>query len=64
MTRDEAIRGAARAISAGVALRDSLPPRQAAELAWTPSGPSVEEIERRIRARREVARPAVERQAA
>ncbi|MFI7073644.1 hypothetical protein [Micromonospora sediminicola] len=33
-------------------MRDALPPRQAAELAWTPTGPSVDELERRIRAQR------------
>lgn len=52
MSRDEAIKAAGAEIADGIALRDSLPPRQAAELAWTPSGPSVDELERRIRAMR------------
>lgn len=52
MTRDEAIQAAGEAIADALALRDALPPRQAAELAWTPTGPSVDELERRIRAQR------------
>lgn len=50
--RDEAIEQAAEAVVAGLRMRDSLPPRAAAEAAWTPTGPSVEELERRIRTRR------------
>jgi hypothetical protein len=49
MTRTDAVKAAGRAIADGLALRDALPPRQAAELAWTPSGPSVEELEMEIR---------------
>lgn len=52
MTREAAIEAAGQAIADGLALRDSLPPRAAAEAAWTPSGPSVDELERRIRADR------------
>lgn len=50
---EHAIASAGAAIADGLALRDSLPPRQAAELAWTPTGPSVDELEARIRASRE-----------
>lgn len=32
--------------------RDSLPPRIAAERAWEPSGPTVDQIEQQIRAQR------------
>lgn len=52
MTRTEAIASAGAAIADGIALRNSLPPRQAAELAWTPTGPPVDELERMIRAGR------------
>lgn len=52
MTRAECIDAAGRALAAGLALRDSLPPRQAADLAWTPGGPSIQELEARIRADR------------
>lgn len=51
-TRAEAIRAAGECLAEAVILRDSLPPREAAELAWTPTGPSVDEIEALIRARR------------
>lgn len=51
-TREEAIEAAGRIVAGAIALRDSLPPRAAAEAAWTPSGPSVDELERRIRAQR------------
>lgn len=63
-TREEAIEAAGRLIAEGIALRDSLSPRRAAELAWTPSGPSVDELERRIRACREGAHSTPERRAA
>lgn len=49
MSRDDAITSAGGAFADGLAMRDALPPRQAAELAWTPTGPSVDELERRIR---------------
>lgn len=52
MNRAEAIASAGAAIANGLAMRDALPPRQAAELAWTPTGPSVDELERLIRAQR------------
>lgn len=51
-TRQEAIEAAARALADGIALRDSMPPREAALAAWSPGGPSVDELEQRIRADR------------
>lgn len=50
--RASAAATAGSAIANGLAMRDALPPRQAAELAWTPTGPSVDELEQRIRAQR------------
>lgn len=50
--RQKAIAAAAQVISDGIALRNSLPPRQAAEMAWTPTGPSVDQLEARIRTAR------------
>jgi hypothetical protein len=50
--RGEAIQAAGQAIAAGRAMRDSLSPRAAAEAAWTPSGPSLDELEAMIRAQR------------
>lgn len=52
MNRADATASAGEVIADGLAMRDALPPRQAAELAWTPTGPSVDELERRIRAAR------------
>jgi hypothetical protein len=52
ITRAEALEAAGEAIAAGLDLRDSLPPRQAAAICWTPTGPSLDELERRIRAQR------------
>lgn len=54
MTRADATASAGSAIADGLAMRDALPPRQAAELAWTPTGPSVDELEQRIRDARQV----------
>lgn len=51
-TREEALDRAAAIIVAGLNVRDSLPPREAAQLCWTPTGPSLDEIEGRIRAMR------------
>lgn len=51
-TYQEAVNTFGRAVAAAIALRDSMSPRQAAEAAYTPGGPSVEELERRIRAHR------------
>jgi hypothetical protein len=50
--REHAIDSAATVIADGLALRDSLPPRQAAEMAWTPTGPTIDELERMIRTSR------------
>lgn len=52
MTRDECITAAARALADGCARQALLSPRQAAREAWQPGGPSVDELEARIRARR------------
>lgn len=52
MSRSDATTSAGAAIADGLAMRDALPPRQAAELAWTPTGPSVDELEQQIRAMR------------
>lgn len=52
MNRADCIAAAGRALAAGVARRDSLSPRAAAEEAHVPGGPSVEELEQRIRDRR------------
>jgi len=49
MTRAEAIRAAGAVLARARAERDALPPRQAAELAHYSGGPSIEDIERRIR---------------
>lgn len=60
MTRADATTSAGTAIADGLAMRDALPPRQAAELAWTPTGPSVDELERCIREARQMsAKPQV-----
>ena len=48
-TREEALDAAARILADGLALRDSMTPAQAAAAAWTPGGPSVDELEQRIR---------------
>ena len=45
----EAIRNAGRVLAEARAIRDSLTPREAAEQAHEPGGPSVDEIEDRIR---------------
>lgn len=50
--REKAIHRAGQIIAAGLALRDSMTAREAAEAAWTPTGPPVKELERRIRVRR------------
>lgn len=55
--RDEAIAGAARTWAAACARQAALSPRQAAEEAYVPGGPSVAELEARIRARREQQTP-------
>jgi len=52
MTRDEAITAAGRSLAASLQRLSAMTPRQVAEQAHRPGGPSVDEIERRIRARR------------
>lgn len=54
-TRDEAVRDAGGVLAAALAEQDALPPRQAAERAHRPGGPSVEELEDLIRAERGLA---------
>lgn len=52
MTRDECIAEAAVCIAQAVYLADTLPIAEAARLAYTPTGPTIAELEQRIRARR------------
>jgi hypothetical protein len=52
MSRDECITAAALALADGYARQALLTPRQAAQDANPPGGPSVDELELRIRARR------------
>jgi hypothetical protein len=52
VTKDECIAAAGRALAEALQERDALTPRQAAEAAWRPGGPSVDELEQRIAARR------------
>ena len=53
--RDERLAAAGRIWAAGCARQAALSPREAAEEAYVPGGPSVDELERRIAARREAA---------
>lgn len=48
-TREQAIENAGRAYADGLALIAQMTPREQAEAAWTPTGPSVDELEDRIR---------------
>ncbi|WP_017972486.1 hypothetical protein [Actinopolyspora halophila] len=48
MTRQECIDRAGKILARARARRDSLPPREAAEEAHYPGGPSVDEIEAQI----------------
>ncbi len=50
-----AVAEAAAIIAAARYERDTLPVAEAARLAWTPTGPSLAELERRIAARRTAA---------
>lgn len=52
-TREEAIEAAGRVWAAACARQAALTPREAAQEAYVPGGPSVDELEARIRARRE-----------
>jgi hypothetical protein len=51
--REQAIAEAGRILAAGCARQAALSPREAAEEAYRPGGPSVDELERRITARRQ-----------
>lgn len=51
-TREESIAAAGRALADAISRRDSLSPHQAALEAYVPGGPSVDELEDRIRRRR------------
>jgi hypothetical protein len=59
VTRADAIAAAARIWADTCARQAALTPRQAAIEAYQPGGPSVEEIEQRIRARRAAQRAPV-----
>ncbi|MER7078166.1 MULTISPECIES: hypothetical protein [Bacteria] len=52
MTREEAIAAAGAVLARARVERDALPPREAAELAYYPGGPSLDQIEQEIRAMR------------
>lgn len=52
-TREEAIKAAGRSLAQAYHLRDTLPVEEAARIAYTPTGPSIAELEARIRAHRE-----------
>lgn len=51
-TREEACRAAGAAFAEGLILRDSLPVEEAARIAYTPGGKSIEEIKALILERR------------
>ena len=57
-TREQALAGAAQAFAEARELRDTLPVAEAARRAWTPTGPTVAELEQRIAARRATQRRA------
>lgn len=50
--RDEAVRSAGEVVAHAYRRLEELTPREAAEAAFTPTGPPVDELEARIRARR------------
>ena len=52
VTREEAIAAAGRVLADGIAEQLSRTPNEAAEAAYVPGGPSVDELEDRIRAQR------------
>lgn len=62
-TRESCLEAAARALVEGCAQQDALTPRQAAEEAHRPGGPSVDELEQLIRAERAQAQGPLERSA-
>lgn len=51
-TREECIDAAARVIAESNAICAGMTPREQAEAAWRPTGPSVDELEAEIRADR------------
>lgn len=52
MSWQDAINDAGRILALARAERDALPPHLAAQAAWQSGGPSLEEIENKIRAQR------------
>lgn len=52
MTREEAVAAAGAIYAAALAEQDEQTPREAAEAAYLPGGPSIDELENRVRARR------------
>jgi uncharacterized protein YdaT len=52
VTREQAVAAAGAAVAEGYAQLDSLPLAEAVERAWTPTGPSRDELTERISARR------------
>ena len=58
-SRDEAIRAAAVALAVGYEVLENAPLEEAVEAAFTPTGPSREELRRRICARRGIPVPEV-----
>lgn len=58
-TRSHATEEFGRTLRQARAIRDSLPPREAARLAYTPGGPTVDEIEALIIRHRTEARAAL-----
>jgi hypothetical protein len=52
VTREQAIANAARIFIEACRYADSLPVEEAARQAYTPTGPSIPELERKIRAQR------------
>lgn len=57
-TREQAVTAFGRTLRQARVIRDSLPPDEAARLAYTPGGPSVEVIEATIRRHRAEVRAA------
>lgn len=56
-TQQECIAAAGAALAAAIERREALSPRQAAEAAYRPGGPAVDELEARIRRQRGEAAP-------
>jgi guanylate kinase len=63
-TRQEAIAAAGRVVAEDHLAQAARTVEEAARAAYTPTGPSIEELERRIRARRENTQTAQTRRAA